>query len=233
MKILKEETYSKLLTEIEDLKQAKTKLEKSESYLQNELKELKQEFAKFATETKMNFNIKRFVLGKKGSGKTTFIKSILQKINSYYIIDCTGEYDYVSENNRLFVDVKDKYNISNILEKIEQNKDKLIIIDSPELLGAVDWFMLNSRKYNFVITSQSKCKIERYIDDVDFIYDFGTIDEFNVKLNKNKVMLFKKAEETSKCNGNYYVSSKGVNSSLVGLATLSICFLGLVAIARS
>jgi hypothetical protein len=93
--------------------------------------------------------------------------------------------------------------------------------------------MINSRKYNFIITSQSKRGIEKYLDDTDFIYDFGTIDEFNNKPNKNKIMFFKKVEETNKNNGNYYVSSKGVNSILVGLATLSIVFLGLVAIAGS
>lgn len=233
MKILKEETYSKLLNEIDKLKQAKQKLEESKSNLQNELKDLKQEYAQFATETKMNFTIRRFILGKKGSGKTTFIKSILPKINSYFIIDCTGEYDYVSESNRLFVDTKEKYDISNILERIEHNKDKLIIIDSPELLGSIDWFMLNSRKYNFIITSQAKGCVEKYIDGADFIYDFGTTDEFNNKPDKSKVMFFKRTDEISKNNGNYCVSTKGAIGAITGLAALSIVFLGLVAVARS
>jgi len=194
MKILKEKTYSNLLNEIDELKKTNENLQKHESYLQNELNELRQEYRDFVIITKLNFNIKRFVLGKKGSGKTTFIKEILPKIKAYYIVDFTGEYDYVNSENRLCIDLNEKINTSDILEKIEQNKDKLIIIDGIELIGSIDWFMLNSRRYNYIISSQSKNKIEKYIDSVDCVYDFGTSDEFSKKLNQNKVVVFQRTE---------------------------------------
>jgi len=54
--------------------------------------------------------------------------------------------------------------------------------------------MLNSRRYNFIITAQSKRAIGRWMDDIDFIYDFGTTDEFQINPNKNKIMFFNKGE---------------------------------------
>lgn len=239
MKILKEETYSKLLKEIEDLKQQKTKLEKSECDLHNEVtyfKKIREEYASFATETKMNFSIKRIIVGRRSCGKTTFIKSILSKIPNYFVIDPNGEYTEIDTDRKFIPDVNLKGD--ELKEKLKQvvleNKHKTLIIEEQVMIpDFINWFMLNSRDFNFIITSQSKKRIEAYIDDVDFIYDFGTIDEFNNKPNDNKIMLFKKTGEISKSNGSYRVKSNVANAGLTGLLTLSIVFLGLVAISRS
>lgn len=248
MKILTNKTYSKLLSEIEELKKEKIDNEKHQSYLENRLYDLerkknklentihdfKKEYTSFVTETKMNFSIKRAIVGKRGVGKTTFIKTILEKTPNYFIIDLSCEYDEVGDDKKFVPDrgLELKELEEKVKEVVLKNKDKTLIIEDSQLIpNFINWFILNSRDCNFIITSQSKKRIQNYINDIDFIYDFGTLDEFDVKPNENKVMIIKRQDQ-SKSNGNYCVLSKNTENALFGLAAFSIFLLGFAAITR-
>jgi len=198
MKILKDETYNSLTKQIKELKKENEDLELHNNQQSNILRDNRKEFASFVTNVKMTFSIKRLIVGRKASGKTTFIKEILHKIPNYFVIDTNNEYNEVAEDKKFVPAEKTSYD--DLLEQIKQvvldNKDKTLIIEETMIgEGFSHWFLLNSRDINFIMISQCKRRIEPFIHDIDFIYDFGTIDNFKGSVNENKIMRFEKKKD--------------------------------------
>jgi len=224
MKILKDKTYNSLKNKIEELENKIEELEKENRKLDklNEqqsdiLEEVKKEYADFVTNTKLNFSIKRIVVGNKASGKTTFVKSILHKIPNYFVIDLNAEYNEVVEDRKFVpkVGIKPKELDKKVRQVVLDNKDKTLIIEQGLDYSFLQWFLLNSRGFNFILISQSKKRLEPFINDIDFIYDFGTNDSFRGVIKDNKIMHF----------------AKKTSSKTVAIGMLTLSALGLVAAA--
>ncbi|MFA6569911.1 MAG: hypothetical protein WCT77_01605 [Bacteroidota bacterium] len=131
----------------------------------------------------LNLRIRKCIVGKKGSGKTTFIKNeILPQLKNYFIIDFNDEYsDVVSDNNR-FVDKS--CSIQKIKKVIIENKNKVIIIEDIGLLikktSLLDDLLMRY-DLDFIIISQcfENIIILQKSGFIDTIYDFGTIENQN------------------------------------------------------
>lgn len=191
MKILKNKTYQELINEVECLRR------KNESRI---LEILRQEELNY--NSKFNFSIRRIISGKICSGKTTLIKSLIRNIKSFYVIDLTGEYAYLSEEDRFSPDIKNiDIEINNILEKIKQNSKKVIIIDGIELIDKLNLGMTRNiflnilfmePRVDFLIStySYSKLKVERYIDYIDCVYLLGE-EEIHAGIPPEKIIYYK------------------------------------------
>lgn len=124
-----------------------------------------------------NFRIRRAVLGKRGSGKTTFVQQkLLPTLKNYYIICLHGEYESVARENKFDYDftlsVAD--NKEEIYAAIEANQHKVIIID--------DYFAMNLnynifdsfvKKYNlnFILITASMRHFSKYlVDEIDYFH---------------------------------------------------------------
>ena len=232
MKILKDETYNSLTKQIKELKEENTELEIHNDKQSNILRNNRKEFASFVTDAKMTFSIKRLVVGRKRSGKTTFIKTMLPKIPNYFIIDTNNEYLEVEKEKKFVPDKELK--LEDLQEQIKKaiidNRGKTLIIEETATGESfTQWFLLNSRDVNFILVSQCKRRLEPFINDVDFIYDFGTADNFREVIDANKIMKFEQKKDnlvTNKSN-----SYNSANTGIVALGIFSIFTLGLVALA--
>jgi hypothetical protein len=141
-----------------------------------------------------DFRIKRAIVGKRGIGKTYFIKnSILPKLKNYFIIDPNNEYDYVADENKLvlnrhmtFKEIKEM-----AIKSIGENLNKTIIIDDFLLLDSnPKWFFDIKRDLNFIIVVQNFSKLGNYTEIIDYFYNFGT-DETYLRFesqNGNKIL---------------------------------------------
>ena len=174
----------------------------SHEELQGRFQKAKQEYSDHVLQSKLTFSsIRRIVVGKKGSGKTTFLRSIIPYLKGdYFIIDTFDEYKQFPEKNRF----TPKTNIS-ITEKVEsvkaaiiQNKNKIIIYDGFDEKDILDFIILQSIGLNFIVAAQSINRISKYVNHIDFIYNKGTTDNLKEGLdipdNKMKV-IFQNVEE--------------------------------------
>lgn len=146
--------------------------------------------ANFLTE----FRIKRALVGKRGSGKTYFMKnSVLPKLRNYFIIDPNNEYDYISEENKLILNrhMTAKENREMIMESISKNINKTIIIDDFALIDfSPRWFFEIKKDLNFIIVLQDYSQIKNYTERIDYFYNFGTNDSDRVfeYQHENKIL---------------------------------------------
>lgn len=194
MEILLDKTYNNLINEIKDLKRRNEELVQFDISNTQTIKDLKQqyellnkEFGNYIADSKMNFRIKRFIVGKKGSGKTTLIKSLLPRLKNYMVFDFCNEYKELPADKRFVVG--DALDLEHIVDGINANKDKLIILDGIDFTGNIHWIMNMSRDLDFIIVSQTKWRVEPFLEEVDFVYDFGCGDEWLKEPDNNKIAI--------------------------------------------
>jgi len=201
MKILKNKTYDRLVKYTKVQKSIIGKYIKIEDGLKTQigtlntnLEDEQKEHHKSVVESKLDFSIRRFIIGKKGTGKTTFIKEeILPNVKHFFVIDTCNEYTHLDRKQKSCYD-KNKscsQNIEKFDKAIRRNADKLIILeDSSILKDNMEWFMdiVQSANINFIIVCQVKHLLEKHFDYVDFIYDFGTLDTIGTEIPRNKTM---------------------------------------------
>lgn len=189
-KIIKKKDLNQLL----EYKQEYFELERELANIKRELDNLKRDYfiqkSIFLTE----FRIKRALVGKRGIGKTHFIKNtILPKLKNYFIIDPNNEYDYVSPENKLVLNrhMTAQENKDMVIKSIGENLNKTIIIDDFFLIDfSPRWFFEIKRDLNFIIVLQNFSQIKNYTEKIDYFYNFGTIEEyksFEYK-NENKIL---------------------------------------------
>jgi len=141
-----------------------------------------------------DFRIKRAIVGKRGIGKTYFIKnSILPKLKNYFIIDPNNEYDSILDENKLVLNrhMTFKENKEMVIKSISQNLNKTIIIDDFLLLDSnPKWFFDIKRDLNFIIVAQSFSRLYDYTKKIDYFYNFGTNDSDRrfESLNEDKIL---------------------------------------------
>jgi ATPase subunit of ABC transporter with duplicated ATPase domains len=189
MKIIKTSTYNYLINSVEELQNQVDFLEEQQKRIWNEHKNE-------VHSLKMNFSIKRAIVGKKGSGKTTFIQSLLKQIRNYYIIDFTGEYSYLPKE-KVFTATN---SFNEVLKQITLHKDSVIIIDSANVIERDFRRLLASLNLHndYIVSFESKKSLEQNIsaNSFDFIYDLGTVDDFqNVYVKENRISRIKRAQK--------------------------------------
>jgi hypothetical protein len=131
---------------------------------------------------------KRVIIGKKGCGKTTFIKeAIIPKLKDYIVIDMCDEYKEVpAERKYIFHnDFSIKHNLDNVYEVLRLNKNCVFIIDDACLIGPdanfIDAFYV--QKDVSVITSFPAIKsCGETIEYCDYIYLFDTMDSERIRV---------------------------------------------------
>lgn len=170
---------------------------------ESEYKFLQEEHNDYVLESSLRFSLRRFIVGKQGSGKTVLLRSILPYLNgNYFIIDSFNEYKEFPEKNRFAPDnnLSLKEKIQSIIEAIAKNKDKVIIYDGLFYKEILDFIIIESNKLNFIITAQSKKQISCYLNYVDLIYDKGTMDNFapELEISLNKLVRIENKAENLK-----------------------------------
>ena len=190
MKILKNKEYEELLS----FKRRYERLKPMHNSAYHELEALKWEFEDFKKAASLNFRVQRIVVGGKGSGKTTFVKNkILPQLTNYFLIDTYGEYDNVPAERKYSLDNSDSIhgNADKIIEIIEANRDKIIIIEEPYLWDNFKWLLnFATGRLEFILITQTTKRIESLLNVTDVIYDLRGSDwEDDVyKQNKSKII---------------------------------------------
>ncbi len=175
-KIINKKDLNKLL----EYKEEYFNLKQNVAILRTKLGLLKYESDFQKNNLLLNFSVKRALIGKRGSGKTHFIKNkILPTLKNYFIIDPNNEYDYISEKHKLVLNrhLTFKENKDMVMKAIGENLDKTIIIDDFLLLDSNSkWFFDIIRDLNFIIVLQSFSQLGNYTERIDYFYNFGTND---------------------------------------------------------
>lgn len=181
MKILKTKTYNALNNNIRDL-----------NY---EINRLRHELQLARGMMAFNIKFERFIIGGKGSGKTTFlVKKIIPNLTDCFVF-ChphSGKYDYsnVKDENKFYYDTQlsTMDNVRNIQEVIKKNKDKVLIFDDYEFLSNAKHLLFNDLfGLNYFIVFQSASLMEKYLNFCTVIYTIG-VDDYFFKL-KNSACL--------------------------------------------
>ncbi len=123
----------------------------------------------------LNFGTKICLVGKRGSGKTNFIKKILPSIKNYFIYDINNEYKEVDDKNKFFI--TKSFNRNSFINQIKNNKDKTIILeDISAVLCPIGlrWLFDALEGYNYIFVYQQFNQIQNIVNNFDYIYDFGT-----------------------------------------------------------
>lgn len=179
MKILKNSTYRIIETNQLIIEQRYNDLLAEHRLLLDDYNKGQHKYREDILNSKLNFQVRRFVIGAKGSGKTTFVKSLLPKMKNPIIFSLCDEYKEFSKTNQNYIP-NPKNSLAETQEKaeglIEKNKDSFIIIDDITILNGRILSRMMQENYNFIIVCQKYSQIMRYINYVDFIYDLGTTE---------------------------------------------------------
>lgn len=178
IKIIKTSTYNELLKQQADAESLRTQLFLLRQSAEEERRELL-----------FNCRIRKCIVGKKGIGKTTFLQQkILPQLTNYFVIDTTGEYQYLPAENTYCVDraLSDKF----VIEAIKKNAGKTIVLEEPGMVNPdYRWYWDLIKDGNFIIICQSARRIEPILEGIDTIFDFGEfhdISNFNYSQNYKK-----------------------------------------------
>jgi len=108
MKILKNKTYQELIDKIERLTKDNQDLNKSLLKAREYAIDIDSEKTKLRWDIKSlsKFEIKRFICGFNGTGKTTLVKKAIPQLPSYFIIHSFDEYSEFDKANRKLVTTK-------------------------------------------------------------------------------------------------------------------------------
>lgn len=133
----------------------------------------------------LNFKTKKCLVGKRGIGKTHFIKTrILPYVTNYLVLDFNNEYEeWKSDKKGLIISPKnrDKKHITELLKK---HSDRLIIIEDANILSPtreLKW-LFDELNNNYILVYQEFENIKNITDKFDYIYDFDTNERDSIKL---------------------------------------------------
>src|SRR5690606_13607592 len=187
MKILTNEEYNNLIQQIKKLEYENDSLNYKIGGLSGTVQNLHNELE--------NINIRRVIVGRNGSGKTTYIKNrIIPKLSNYFLIDTHNEYPDVPDDKKLS-------NCSRqpelIYETILSNKDKVIIVEDANILYVDTKFMyklisiLSDSRLQFIFVYQSYQHAEWMKDFFNIVYNFGAADGLPNNNFNHKIILKK------------------------------------------
>lgn len=172
MKILTTKAYEELL-EHKDRYEARGEVIKLLMEDKNDLEEK-------LKESLLNLKIKKCIVGKRGIGKTCFLqRTILPQLKNFFLIDMTGEYNYISEEDKYSCDnsLSVHENKFNIINAIKKNVNKTIIIDGSGYVdNDISWTFELLKDRNFIISFQSISRSKPFIDFIDTVYLFDCMD---------------------------------------------------------
>ncbi|MDD3875432.1 MAG: hypothetical protein PHT69_02310 [Bacteroidales bacterium] len=144
-----------------------------------------------------NLTIRRIIVGKNASGKTTYIKKhILPQLSNYFLIDPHNEYPDISHTRKLS-------NCSShpelIYDIILAHKEKVIIVEDANVLYGDTKFqhklmnLFMDRNFQFVFVYHSYKHAEWLARFTNVIYSFGATDGFtnNNEIFNDKIILKK------------------------------------------
>lgn len=121
-----------------------------------------------------SFSIRRAVVGRIASGKTTFIKKkILTRIGNFFLFDICDEYSGIPEGMTFKPGLPiNRINIDELKRVALDNKDKFLIIECCELLKTTSNYLnFLSQVPNYILVFQSIGSIPISIySDLDTIY---------------------------------------------------------------
>lgn len=168
MKILKNTTYEALTGKIKSL-------EIQNSSLKYDLEESRNIMAH-------GIKYRRFLIGRRGSGKTHFIsRKLVTQIPNHFVF-CIGQsdqynYGFVDKKNKHIYDItlSPKDLVKDIIEVIRKNKDKVLIFDDYEIIGnAAGHTIFNElNNLNYVVAFHSQQYFDKFIFYADLVYSFG------------------------------------------------------------
>jgi len=203
MKILKDKTYQELVdraakAEIQlkivtnEIDFVSRNAEDTEKLLSADVLELRTQLSDIKNqfiEAKTKNTIRRFIVGGNGSRKTKLAEHLIKesKMDICYIHFSAGNgAEGLEKGQSHYMAEK---SVSEVMELINENRYKLIVIDDPAVLGTnLDWFFFNSRNFNFIITSQNFKYIEKYLEhNIDCIYYTETVP--TPKVNEGNIPL--------------------------------------------
>ncbi len=175
MKILSTESYNNLIEEIEIKKQELASLQSSYEGACMEIMENKRRFS-------LNLSVKRFIIGRRGSGKTVFLQKVIipKLMGNYFLIDLNNEYDLVSPIKKYVVEkhLSTKQLIQKLVDIFNQHSSKVIIVEDAMIYGDLSWLCKTSSTRQFIVVTHNANSIAKYIGLADFVYDFGS-DDYN------------------------------------------------------
>jgi hypothetical protein len=161
------------------------RLAKRNNYVNSLISE-KSKFINNRNDYLVNFNIRRAVVGKRGSGKTYFTENTLLKTLSNYFVVCPkGEYKKVAANLKYEIDntISVLDNVEEILAIIKncQTNNKTVVLDADYILGGYDYLTHLSMmsNINFILITQSIRKFSPQL--------FNYIDYFHTTSFENLV----------------------------------------------
>lgn len=189
MKILSDKDYEDLIDKLNGLKEYNESLLRKIDDDTITIKSLHNELE--------NLTIRRIIVGKNASGKTTYIKKhILPQLSNYFLIDPHNEYPDISHTRKLS-------NCSShpelIYESIVANKDKVIIVEDANVLYGDTKFqhklmnLFMDRNFQFIFVYHSYKQAEWLSRFTNVIYSFGATDGFsnNNEIFNDKIILKK------------------------------------------
>jgi hypothetical protein len=196
MKILKTTTYNSLIETISELEEDITRLVSEKNILAIDVSILDPQLNHAKKQNEIfinNFAVKRCVIGKKGSGKTTFIKeNIIRQIRNYFLIESNNEYSSVLSSKKLDLSETND-TVDFILEKIKENESKLIVLEEifmsdSDRIKIYTELIMNG--YQFVIVASSIKFLKKWIDSIDCVYKLGEMieEDFEAKLGHKLII---------------------------------------------
>jgi hypothetical protein len=133
----------------------------------------------------LNFKTRKCLVGKRGVGKTHFIKThILPYVTNYLVLDFNDEYREWKEDKKGIILSPDSRDKNYITELIKKHPDRLIIIEDANILNStrgIRW-LFDELNNNYILVYQEFENIRNITDKFDYIYDFDTIERDSTKL---------------------------------------------------
>ncbi len=126
----------------------------------------------------LNFGTKICLVGKRGSGKTNFIKKILPSIKNYLIHDVNNEYSEVADKDKFFL--TKSFNEISFINQIKNNKNKIIIIEDANIIQSkkgFKWLFDALEGCDYIFVYQQFKQIQNIVNKFDYIYDFDTNED--------------------------------------------------------
>lgn len=177
MKILSDKEHKWLTDKIAKLEEKLSSEKDNSEYLKSLVIFNSKRIETFQNELE-NLTIRRIIVGKNASGKTSYIrKHILPQLSNYFLIDPHNEYPDVSHTRKLS-------NCSShpelMYNTILAHKEKVIIVEDANVLNGdmkflhklIDLFM--DINFQFIFVYHSYKHAEWLANFANIIYDFGT-----------------------------------------------------------
>lgn len=178
--------YKDACDHIDYLREARRK---ADNLLEAESREIEALIKKYE-DSKLTFTIRRVVTGDMATGKSVFLRKLLPRIGNYFLIDPCNEYhtSIVAPHRKLAK--KSLSTDSTFPEKAEKaivkNKDKVIVIDSFDMVFMPEQFIALASKHNLNFIIVTNRFPDKFIEAIDWVYDLDTTDYWGSKTWRDK-----------------------------------------------